>query len=29
MDECCEDNGNYRWKYCHTCGADMESKEMN
>ena len=24
---CCEDNGNHRWKYCHTCGADMESKE--
>ena len=24
---CCEDNGNHRWKYCHTCGAEMESKE--
>ena len=24
---CCEDNGNYRWKYCHTCGAEMESEE--
>ena len=22
---CCEDNGNHRWKYCHTCGAEMES----
>ena len=21
---CCEDNGNHRWKYCHTCGAEME-----
>ena len=24
---CCEDNGNHRWKYCHTCGAEM--KEPN
>ena len=24
---CCEDNGNHRWKYCHTCGAEMESEE--
>lgn len=23
---CCEDNGNHRWKYCHTCGAEMESE---
>ena len=24
---CCKDNGNHRWKYCHTCGAEMESEE--
>ena len=24
---CCDDNGNHRWKYCHTCGAEMEIKE--
>lgn len=24
---CCEDNGNHRWKYCPTCGAEMESEE--
>ena len=24
---CCEDNGNHRWKYCHTCGAEMEREE--
>ena len=24
---CCEDHGNHRWKYCHTCGAEMESEE--
>lgn len=24
---CCGDNGNHRWKYCHTCGAEMEGEE--
>lgn len=24
---CCEDNGNHKWKYCHTCGAEMEYEE--
>ena len=23
---CCEDNGNHKWKYCHNCGAEMESE---
>lgn len=24
---CCEDNGNHKWKYCHTCGAEMEYED--
>lgn len=24
---CCDANGNHKWKYCHTCGAEMEVEE--